>query len=145
MLYVLFGIISNYCTELLYIFNGLTWLLITLGCDYSSNDLGSQSKISAEQYSRTIHLRRKLQIAKISILYIIIPILMIFSTIGVLQQSPSWCRTTAGTVVASSVITLATFIAGAGSFLLKRRYDPTVSLRVEFIIFRLKFQQAIYF
>lgn len=84
----LFGIISIYFTRLLYSFNGLIWLLVTLGCDFTESEVITSHMISHLGYENQKKiLRRRMQLVKRIIGYVIYPGLVMLTVVGELQQN----------------------------------------------------------
>ena len=82
------GIISIYFTRLLYGLNGILWILITLGCDYTPESELTMSRIhdDGDYIEKKNKVRKIIQRAKTLIMYGLFPALIIFTGIGVLKQ-----------------------------------------------------------
>ena len=117
----------------------MTWLVVTLGCDYSSPDLTLSRIVTPYTYNNPKqNLRKKITILKIAVLYITYPSLVILTIVGALQQSGPWCTVSEITLVDSSAVTLVSFALGVGLFLKRRGADPLVSVKVAIILSRPK-------
>ena len=83
----LIGIISIYFTRFLYTLNGVLWILITLGCDYSNeNDLTTSRIMTSEYLGQKNPIKKRIQMVRRGVVYVIFPLLIALTGIGILKE-----------------------------------------------------------
>ncbi len=83
-----------------------------------------------EEHRRKCRLNRLLKKAKYMLLYYICPLIMVFSLVGILEETSTWCSLSRYSVVTISFLSLAMFVFSVVTFLSKKYDDPNTSIIV---------------
>ena len=108
----------------MHIYNGFTWLLISLSCDFNLLKEGSVTTMSEASFIREDELLRKrkesikmkVNLARRTVLHLLLLGMLLMSVFGTMfhQEGDSWCIAVTVSVVISSFLPLVAF--GAAVF-----------------------------
>ena len=67
-------------------------------------------------------------------MWLCLPLMMILSLVGTLQQTDGWCSVSLGCTIASTLFALVLFTASLSIFLYKRFRDPEIKKKVKILL-----------